>query len=309
MSMVSIVMSAYNGENYISEQIDSILESTYQDFDLYICDDGSKDGTMDLLQQYHSKHPDRIHIFQNEVNLGYTLNFLQGVCRTTADYIMFCDQDDVWKPNKIADTLNRMRMLEAQRSKELPLAVFTDATVVDSKLNKLKESFFKSSRLNPGKTDLPHILMENKLIGCTVMINAALRQVLRSHRMPIKARYHDWWIALIAASCGKICFLPEQTMLYRQHSHNAVGNQSFFTYIRNRVSTLKGQKEALLALEKQAEEYLELYKELLSEEATTVISRFAQLHHYNFIKKRRYLIHYGYLKTGLIRNIGLMFII
>ncbi|HKL99320.1 MAG TPA: glycosyltransferase family 2 protein [Mobilitalea sp.] len=309
MSMVSIVMSTYNGETYISEQIDSILSSTYQDYDLYICDDGSKDGTMNILRQYHAKYPDRINIFQNEVNLGYTLNFLMGVCRTTADYIMFCDQDDIWKPNKIADTLNEMGMLETQCGKELPLAVFTDATVVDCKLNKLQESFFDSSRLNPSKTNLAHILMENKLIGCTVMFNAALRHILQSHRMPEKARYHDWWIALIAASCGIICFLPEQTILYRQHSKNVVGNQSFFLYFKNRISSLRKQKEALLALEKQAEEYLELYKEILSEEAITVISHFAQFQQYNFIKKRLYLLRYGYLKTGLLRNIGLMFII
>ena len=306
---VSIVMSTYNGEKYLEEQLNSILSSTYQDIDLYIHDDGSTDRTMEILAGYSDRDPERIHVYRNEVNLGYTLNFLHGVCDTTADYIMLCDQDDVWKPDKIRNTLKRMRHMEAQFGKEVPIAVFTDAEVVDGCLNKLHDSFFRSGKLNPRKTDLAHILMENKLIGCTVMINASLRRILKSRSMPKMARYHDWWIALIAAACGKIGFLPEQTILYRQHRANVVGSRSFLSYVKDRISSLEKQRKAVLALEKQAEEFLELYRDYISEDRKQIIHDFAYLQEEGFIRKRMIIHKNGYLKTGLIRNLGLMIIV
>lgn len=309
MSMVSIVMATYNGEKYIGEQIESILASTYQDFNLFIYDDGSTDGTLLVLMQYENKYPDKIKIFQNEVNQGVTLNFLQGICKTTSDYIMLSDQDDVWKPNKIGITLRRMRHMEAQLGKELPMAVFTDAVVVDENLKTLQKSFFQSGKLDPTKTDLNHLLMENKLIGCSVMVNASLRKVLQGHHLPKEARLHDWWIALIASSFGKIGFIKEPTLLYRQHSNNVVGNQSFYAYFINRVSSLGKQRTSILALEKQAEEFSHLYQNILSEESWMLFQRFANLHNVNFIKRRILILQYGFMKTGLIRNIGLMIIV
>ena len=234
MSMVTIVMSAYNGEKYIREQIDSILASTYQDFDIFITDDVSKDSTLSILKEYEAKHPDKIRVCQNEKNLGYILNFLTGICRTTSEYIMLCDQDDVWKPDKIEKTLVRLKKMEARYGKNIPNAVFSDAVVVDQNLTTINPSFFESGHLNPQNTDLSHILMENKLIGCTVMINSALRKILLEHDLPKKAKLHDWWIALIAAAFGKISFINEGLLLYRQHSSNAVGDTGFSAYFKNR---------------------------------------------------------------------------
>jgi glycosyltransferase involved in cell wall biosynthesis len=302
-------MTTYNGEQYVSEQIESILASSYQDIELLIHDDGSTDNTMPILYSYETQYPEKVHIFRNETNLGLVMNFMHGLARTTADYIMFSDQDDVWKNNKAAVTLKRMRHMEAQLGKDTPLAVFTDAVVVDQDLNTLNPSFFCSGHLNPCRTDLPHLLMENKLIGCTVMVNAALRKVLQSKPLPQKARYHDWWLALIAASFGKIGFVKEGTLLYRQHGGNVVGDIGFSAYIRNRVSNLQRQKEALDALYQQAEEFLSLYGDTLSEKNREILQHFADLQKYNFFERRIALLHYGFLKTGVLRNIGLFVII
>ena len=309
MSMVAIIMATYNGEKYVGEQIDSILASSYQDFELFIFDDKSQDRTMSILRDYESQNPSKIHVFENEVNLGLTANFLQSFCKTTMDYVMFCDQDDFWKPNKIAITLKRMRHMEASIGKNTPLAVFTDAAIADQDLCVLKNSFFVSTHLNPKRIDLPHILMENKLIGCTVMVNGALRKVLQSYHLPKKAKYHDWWIALIAASMGKICFVKESTLLYRQHGGNLVGGASFFTYFKNRIAFLHNQKENLRILMYQADEFLTIYGELLPKEKQDIIRCFANLEQFNFIKRRAILLHYGFLKTGIFRNIGLMVVI
>ncbi len=309
MSTVAIVMATYNGEKYVGEQIESILASCYQEFELFIYDDGSKDNTLSILLDYERHYPGKLHVYRNEVNLGVTLNFLNALTRTTMDYVMFCDQDDVWKTNKIAVTLKRMRHMEAQIGKEKPLAVFTDAIVADKELKVLRNSFFCSNHLNPRRTDLAHILMENKLIGCTVMVNNALRNVLRSRQLPGHARYHDWWVALIAASMGKIGYVNEGTLFYRQHGENVVGGTDFFSYMKNRVSVLGKQKEVIRSLYAQAEEFIMLYDTLLPREKAELIRRFAGLGQYNFIRRRIIILHYGYLKTGIIRNIGLFFII
>lgn len=309
MSTVAIIMATYNGEKYVGEQIDSILASTYQDFRLFIYDDGSSDNTMSILQHYADLYPSKVTVCRNETNLGVTANFLKAFSRTTMDYIMFCDQDDVWKPNKIAITLRRLRNMEAQLGKNTPLAVFTDAVVVDSHLNTLKPSFFRSSHLNPSKTDLAHLLMENKLIGCTVMVNAALRVILQSYPLPSNARFHDWWIALIASAVGKIGYVNEGTMLYRQHSANVVGGAGFRAYVANRLVFLKNQREAINSLRCQAEEFLKIYGEILSEEKKKIIRDFVNLENQNFLLRRWTILRNGYLKTGIIRNVGLMIIL
>lgn len=309
MSTVAIVMATYNGEQYVGQQIDSILASTYQDFELFIYDDGSKDSTVSVLRDYQKENPDQIHVFQNEENRGVNLNFLMGLGRTTMDYVMFCDQDDVWKPNKIALTLKRIRHMEAQFGKDMPLAVFTDAAIVDKNLKEIYSSFFCSNHLNPRKTDLAHLLMENKLIGCTVMINAALRKILQSNRYPEKSKLHDWWIALIAASFGRIGFVNESTLLYRQHENNVVGGADYGSYIKNRLSTLNRQRESIRVLQRQAEEFVQLYDGQLTEDKKEIIRNFADLDQYGFIKRRCMIIKKGYLKTGLVRNIGLLILI
>lgn len=309
MDMVTIVMATYNGEKYLEEQIDSILSSTYKDFKLYIVDDGSQDSTMDILNRYKMQYPDIINVNQNKANLGVSLNFLNAINSSYSEYIMLCDQDDVWNKDKIAKTLKRMKQMELQFGKDLPIAVFTDAYVTDNKLNIIHGSFFKSGRLNPSLTDLPHLLMENKLIGCTVMINGALRKILQSKALPKKARYHDGWLGLIAASLGKISFIPEPTLLYRQHEANVVGNRGFFAYILNRVRNLKKQKEALMALQMQAEEFANLYGEYIDSRKREIILRFSKLSKESFLKRRMLIIRYGYLKSGIIRNIGLMIIV
>ena len=309
MSTVAIVMATYNGEKYVVEQIDSILSSNYQDFELFIYDDGSSDSTISIIKSYELQNPSKVHLFQNEKNLGLVRNFLEALSKTTMDYVMFCDQDDVWQGNKIGLTLKRMRNMEAQYGKDKPFAVFTDATIVDQELQEMYPSFFESNHLNPSNTDLPHLLMENKLIGCTVMVNAALRKILQSNRLPQSAKYHDWWVALIASSFGKIGYVNESTLLYRQHGGNIVGGADFHSYIKNRLQSLHHQKVAILSLEKQAEEFVNLYGEQLSAEKRMIIQTFAGLEEAGFLQKRQIILKKHYLKTGLIRNVGLLIII
>lgn len=305
---VAIVMATYNGAAYIREQIDSILNNTYTNWSLEICDDGSKDETISIIKEYMEIDPKRIFLHQNTQNLGVVRNFLEGACRASGDYIMFADQDDVWLPDKIAHTLSKMNETE-QGQKDIPAAVFTDAKVVDEKLQEIAPSFHKISTLDTTKTDLPHLLMENKLIGCTMMFNQAVVKML--YQLPQYARYHDWWIGLLAASMGKIGYLSEATLLYRQHGSNEVGTQSFLSYVKARIHSLQAQKQSLMENQKQAEELLKIYKNEkgLSEQAKEELRTFAALSEKGWIGRRRIVLRRGYLKTGVVRNIGVMLLI
>lgn len=309
MSTVAVIMATYNGEKYVRRQIESILASSYDDFEIFIYDDGSTDNTVSIVSELEQLHPSRIHLQQNEVNLGVARNFLQAVAKAQADYIMLCDQDDVWKPDKIEKTLKRIKAMEKRLGRDLPLAVFTDAIIVDENLNTISESFFRFNHLDPKKNDLAHILMENKLIGCTVMVNGCVGRLLRQYPMPENARFHDWWIALLASSMGKISYIDEGTLYYRQHAGNLVGGSGFVSYLKNRLENMQKQRGALQTLYRQAEEFLSIYDDILPYESKRLIGKFTSIPQMGFFAKRMCLIRNGYLKSGLIRNLGLMLLV
>lgn len=319
MDKVHIIMAAYNGEAYIKEQIMSIRENTYTDWMLWIFDDGSTDNTPEVVKKLVEEDTERIHYIINDTNKGVTLNFLEGV-KTVAgyngvwnetgainQYFMFCDQDDVWMPDKIEKTLKTMKRFEKKYSSKLPLVIYTDAMIADENLCALAPSFHKSNHLNTAKVDLGHILMENKLIGCTMMFNSALVKKLTV--LPTHARYHDWWIGLLGAAFGHIVYLPHPTIYYRQHERNVVGNQDFTGYVKKRIGALKEQKRAINANVRQAQEFYEIYKESMCEDVKMIIYAMTELRNNNWIVRRLKCFRYGFLKTGLIRNIALMLIV
>lgn len=307
MAQVSIVLATYNGASYVEEQIDSILKNTFTDWTLEIYDDGSTDRTLEILEEYQNQYPDKIVVYRNYDNLGVTLNFLEGVRRASGEYIMFCDQDDVWLPDKIEKTLQRLKEREAERGKSTPIVVFTDAKLVDGVLRTISDSFFGYNGLDTQKLDLAHLLIENKVIGCTTMFNKALAEKL--FRLPVNARYHDWWIGLVGATFGEVNFLDEPTMLYRQHGDNAVGAQSFWRYVISRIKNLKEQRQSLIENERQAWEFYEIYKDMLLEEQGQIIRDFANIHSVNWFERRDRLFRYGFWKSGKLRNIGVFLMI
>lgn len=307
MGEITVVMTAYNGEAYIEEQIMSVLEGSFQDFDIHVYDDGSTDRTREILGKLEQAYPDRIKFFANPENKGVIRNFTEGARAAQSSYVMFCDQDDVWLSDKLLKSLERIKKEEKQYGEETPVVVFTDAVVTDEKLSVLAASFHKSSHLNPQKTDLPHLLMENKLIGCTMIINAAMQDKLSI--VPKEARMHDWWVGLVGAALGRVAYLPEPTLLYRQHEKNVVGSSSFQGYVKTRLSSLGGQRQVLRRTQEQGAAFLRVYQKELSQEKKEILQDFEELLSAGFIRKRCLLIKNGFWKTGLLRNIGLFLLL
>lgn len=221
---VDILLSTYNGEKYLVEQIESILSQTYKDWRLLIRDDGSTDKTVKLLEQYENKYSEQIKIIRDENNnLGSTNSFLYLLSKTNADLIFFCDQDDVWKNNKLKYFIDEYKKLYGGDYVSCPYLCFSAVTVVDENLNLAKRmnELFNSTK-GHNNTNIIWNVLENDVTGCAMMINRALRELSLSCASP-NAIHHDWYISLLATICGAKNYLPEETIFYRQHENNVVG--------------------------------------------------------------------------------------
>lgn len=299
---VHIVMATYNGEKYIREQLDSLLSQTYQNISVEICDDGSTDMTLAIAKEYCAEDS-RVSLVENEKNQGYVRNFLHGIKRSEADYVMLCDQDDIWNADKVAITLSAMQGAE-QEMPGVPILVYTDAMNYDSRTKKDIGRFHKASHLQVKKVDTPHLFMENKCIGCTIMLNRSL--VMCVEDMPEEIRVHDWWLALIAAHFGQIVYVDKATLRYRQHDDNMIGGDSYHSYVQERASRLQEQRQVLHKTYEQAAAFLRCYRDKMNDEQIRVAEKFASMEQANWFVRRKRVICDGYRKSGLLRNVGLL---
>lgn len=303
---VHIVLTTYNGEKYLREQLDSILANTVQDVTVEICDDGSTDSTLDIAREYAGRY-DQISLYQNEKNLGYTKNFLEGIKRSRSSYIMLCDQDDIWHQDKIEKTLWQMKEMESQSGTYIPLMVFTDAMNFDSDSGEELGSFHKNSRLDVKRLDSAHLFMENKCIGCTVMLNGTIRGYLQE--LPDEIRVHDWWLALICSHFGKISYIEETTLHYRQHNGNMIGGSDFSDYVKTRISDLRSQRQVIRQTFLQGKAFYRVFGDRLSGEKRKIAQHFAGMAEEGAVRRRVDMIRFGFCKSGFVRNAALFWLI
>jgi len=225
--MIDILLATYNGEKFISEQIKSIINQTYIDWKLIIHDDGSTDDTVKIIKRIQAKYPNKIKLINDQLCFGRAKsNFEHLLKLSSSKYIMFCDQDDVWKKNKIQLTLNKLLDLE-KLNKNQPILVHTDLSVVDSKLNLINQSMWSLQKTNPKWSKQLNIsLVQNSVTGCTIIMNQYAKEI--SLPIPKNAIMHDWWILLsVLKHNGTVDFLNISTIKYRQHNFNEVGAESF----------------------------------------------------------------------------------
>lgn len=239
-STIAILLTLYNGEMYLREQIDSIFRQTHPHWKLYIRDDGSYDNSMQIIKDYQLLYPNKIEILQDYFgNIGSTKSFMLLLDSADSQYFMFCDQDDVWLPDKIKLSLAKMEELEKSYGKDTPLLVFTDMMVVDSNLKVIHNSFWQYQKLNPNITkDWRKLLAQNVITGCAIIINQAAKKV--SLPLALDGVMHDQWIGVNVAKHGKIGYIRTVTLLYRQHTANAEGAHQFqYQYIAYKLKNIK----------------------------------------------------------------------
>ena len=269
---VDILLATYNGEKYIKEQIESILNQTYKNIQIIISDDCSKDGTRQILKEYEKN--DKIKVFYQEENLGYVKNFEFLLKQVESNLYMLSDQDDVWKKEKVEKSVEKIE------NEKLDL-VFGDLEVVDENLNTLYKSYNRYMHLihkiKKYQKDYRLQYLYNCMTGCTII--SRKNWIDKVLPFPTNSKYmiHDYWLGLVIALNGKVGYIEEPYILYRQHGKNQVGSKkasktaSKLEKVRNiSINTRIGTFETYVMqeeifnekLRKQNEKALEYFKML-----------------------------------------------
>lgn len=295
--MVTIILSTYNGEKYIKNQIDSLLRQTYKNWKLVVRDDGSKDSTLEILESYRKKYPNQIQILPDISNKGVKESFFSLIWSLdlNTDYLMFCDQDDIWLDNKVERTLFFMKEKEKESKKAILL--HTDQFIVNDDLNIISKSSKIFFNINIKNNNFENLIINPIVTGCTMMVNRKLLEELQRLKLLSlqKIYLHDYAISLIASLIGEIYYLPESTMYYRVHSNNvtvSLNKRSLF----NKIIDLKKVYYSRIYLE-QAIFILEVYKPINFEEKLYLYKKVIENYNQLYIKRLYY-----WWKTKLYKN-------
>lgn len=261
---VKIILSTYNGEKYIEELIESVLAQNYPNFHLIIRDDGSIDKTRDILNKY--KNLKNVDILFGQ-NLGVIKSFFEllRIAGNDARYIALCDQDDIWKKNKITRAVEQ---LERKVPSDIPGLYFCRYTLVDKNLNIITYSDAPDRR-----PSFSNALVQNIASGCTIVINQKTRSLLIDH-IPSNPLMHDSWIYLLVSAFGKVIYDQVSTILYRQHNENTIGAEtSIFRKWRGRASRFF-KRWGKRKITSRAIEFREMFYELMPQEKKNIIDNF-----------------------------------
>ena len=287
---VNILMSTYNGQQFLAEQIRSIQEQSYTDWTLFIRDDGSSDNTKEILKDFE-RQDSRIHLIDSDKsdNLGVIKSFHKLVNHDRADFYFFSDQDDVWLPNKLELSLKEAQNYPVDR----PLMVYMDLKVVNQDLEIMTESMVKSQS-HHANTELVQELTENTVTGGVAMINHALAEMWQETDDILM---HDWYLALLASAFGNLVFIDQPGELYRQHSDNVLGartlSKRFKKWIRPHI-LFAVYWDLIKNSQKQARHLLQMP---LSQSNRELIEAFVTIMDKSMLERFRILRKYGLRKN------------
>lgn len=240
MKKVQVLISTYNGQEYISQQLDSILNQKGVEIHCLIRDDGSTDNTIKILRDYQRKYRN-IEVIEG-VNLGYKKSFMELLYFSGEyDYYAFSDQDDVWKTEKILRAIEKLKKI----NDKIPVMYFSNLIVTDQDLN-------EKGMLHNNRNVIPETkvqaLVQGFAHGSTMVFNRDARNLILKYR-PKQEYAHDFWIPLILKFLGEIIYDENSYILYRQHENNYFGSKSslartirvkssFFTKKKNFYTTM-----------------------------------------------------------------------
>ncbi|MDK2802122.1 MAG: glycosyltransferase family 2 protein [Oscillospiraceae bacterium] len=306
--MIDILMATYNGENYIKEQINSILDQSFQDFRLIICDDQSNDKTFDILKEYEKIYPKKIYVYKNIERQGSAKkNFISMFKYIGSDYIMFADQDDVWLKDKIKNSYKLIKEKECILIKKSPIIVHTNLKIVNQDKIVISESFYKHQNICASINSFKNILIQNIFVGCTLMINKEMANLLKDVYDDSRIIMHDWIIGILAVGCGNAYYIETPQILYRQHNNNSVGASN--PYKLEKLFNLKKQYNNIRDTFFQAEYIKEKFGNIFNKEDQKTLNIYSKFCYNSRWQKISSIVKYNFYKQGFIRSFAQCFII
>lgn len=299
-ALIDVLLATYNGEKYLKAQIESILAQKVEEtVRLLVSDDGSTDGTPDILRSFGQ----RITLITPPHQKGAKGNFLALLRACTAPYAALCDQDDVWDANKLQKSLDAIKRIE--EGGKVPALVHTDLAVTDARGAIVHPSFFKHQGWDYDAVSLNRLLVQNNATGCTMLLNRKLIDLV-SLADEKDVYMHDWWIALTAASLGRVAVISEPLVLYRQHGVNQIGasEKSLFGRMLTAFQTPAKWKKRIRVTYAQAQALLNCYEARLSEEKCACLRFYLQTQTQGKLTRLSNLRRGGFLMQNRIQRLG-----
>lgn len=295
MAQVQILLSTWNGAPWLDELLESLLQQTESSWELLIRDDASTDDSITHVVAWQKRYPHKVKLLEAGSRLGCAASFSRLVELSTAPYLMFCDQDDVWFAEKVELSLARLQALEVEQGSATPLLVHSDLTVLNENKSLIAPSFWalRDFDVHQAKKDY---LVTNVVSGCACMFNRAAANL--AFPLPQGAILHDRWLALVCAWFGKVEALDLSLIGYRQHDRNTVG-----------ASVPVGRlaiAERINAWSRQAESFLECFGKQLSRADYHQIQALANLQYECAWQRRHHILKYRFFKSGIAANLALM---
>jgi glycosyltransferase involved in cell wall biosynthesis len=273
---IDVLLATWNGVRFLDHQLDSLSRQSFQNFRVLVRDDDSSDSTLQIVERFQSLHPDRVFIRKNSTRQGPCRTFSLLAEESQAPYFAFCDQDDVWRSDKLELEMNAMKRAEANYGYETPVMVFSDLELIGADNRRLEGSMWTMKHVNPHRANLARLLVQNLVTGCTVLGNHSLL----SHSLPIPdgALMHDSWLGLVASAFGVLVPIDETTVRYRQHEQNALGAGRGLR-LRDVIKHLLQDpdfKEAIEKSRKQARTFSERYATQFSHNQRRVLQAWSR---------------------------------
>ncbi|TXH71453.1 MAG: glycosyltransferase family 2 protein [Thiothrix sp.] len=297
MAQVQILLSTWNGEAWIAELLASLNRQSFADWELLIRDDGSQDQTNKIILEWQRDYPYHLGKFiLDGEHLGSAHSFSRLVEHSTAPYLMFCDQDDIWFPEKIEFSLAALQNLEAELGEARPILVHTDLAVVNEQRELTASSFWDLHSFDLEQRKQAYLLT-NVASGCASIFNRAAAEW--AFPLPRQAIQHDRWLALICAWFGRVYALPQPLLFYRQHGNNQIGAD---------LPSLPASEIAVRvnAWSRQAEAFLERYGDELSRADYRLVAALAGLQYLKGWERRRQIVQHRLFKQGILANLALL---
>jgi glycosyltransferase involved in cell wall biosynthesis len=263
--MTNVLLSTHNGERFLSEQLASLIQQDFSDIIITIRDDGSSDRTLEIINKFSAKHP-IIRYMQGE-NIGVVKSYFALLLQTDSncEYFAYCDQDDVWKNDKISRAIKLLKQLDSR----VPAMYCSRVEFVNENLQHIGFSEI------PAKIGFANAIVENAAVGCTIVINLAARNLL-IQSIPSFALMHDWWSYLVISAFGKVIYDPESRILYRQHSSNVMGGSENRLLVQGKriIPFIKSLFESRKRTSDQAQEFRCLFGDRLPAEGLSFVDNF-----------------------------------
>ena len=273
---ITVLLAAYNGERYLPLQLETLQQQDDPAFTVLMQDDGSTDSTPAILAQTVSRDSRFRLAKESGRHFGAKGNFMSLIRQSEGDYTALCDQDDEWLPCKLSRCRAALEAAEARWGESTPLLVHSDAQLVDGDGQPLQDSFFRHQGWDPAAVTLPRLIVQNNVTGGTLMMNAALRNLVAKHGNADTMHMHDWFIALTAAAFGHVVFVDEPLEKYRQHGVNVMGASRATLWQRGlkALSAWKKGKARIALTYTHTRAFRDAYGDALPQKARLVIDRY-----------------------------------